>query len=970
MHACKVCRLTFTSIVSYCDHFKIHLSTKNVGILCSHENCHSQMTSLESFRTHHSKFHAKKRFKMSEPVPQGDVSGIPCPSEGCTVLITSRDYYLDHMKCHLPTGEGQPALVPCIFSNCKTTMKSLSQFRSHTSRYHPAAESAAYFDVSYERQSAGSSDQGGDGDHVMDVDVSAEAGTTESDTEDFDVDPVQSSEDDLYPDYVIKDELARFYLKLEAEELLPTSTVQIVAKEIKLVSELIHYKLKRALQKELENIKMGEKQIDQIINNTFDKDPVYNTHHNVLETEKLGTDHLRIKYWRKIYKFIEPTRVYLGLSKFNKKCYAHLVSIKASLTSMFEDRNVKEKVLKSFELSVPKHKDILADFRDGSAFKEHMKCHEHEGKKCVQLLLFQDGFDPNAFCSSGGVYKPLGFYYTLGNLPAEVRSKLNLIQMSFMVLEKDLKNSEGDELRDFDRLTQALKPLIDELIDLRTNGIIFNGEKIPVCVIFLIGDSLGQNFIGRFVQNFSAAEFSCRFCPMSKTDFKNKPYETKPLRTASEYDEYVGIAKRRWLQVRRTSIKAQKAARKSALQRARKTAARCTAPSNKSVRSLQSAISKSALKRLQSINFRGVKYRQSPFNREELKFHVVGNQPVCLAHDLHEGILKLVVPKILNHFIVDKKWFDFATLNRRISSFVCKGTDALDKPKPLKSLNSLSGHAVENWNFLRLITFIIGDLINDKEDPYWNLLLLLQEICAFVCAPKISLSQVEYLRSLIQEYLSSVKELLPECLTPKHHYLCHYPDLILRYGPLIRLFTLRFESMHAFFKRVIRSCKNYINITYTMARKYMCRSAFNRSVNLLSEDIIYGDSRPIDATLIPEDIKKHITRDMEELEKVSIYGTEYKKDQYLLLDSYESTGLKVGCIKKVLLKVTTNQVLFLLEENLAMNSFSGYYKIEKSSSKPWVLQLANDLPDYYPLSAYSFNGDDCLSLKHTATFMM
>lgn len=76
-------------------------------------------------------------------------------------------------------------------------------------------------------------------------------------------------------------------------------------------------------------------------------------------------------------------------------------------------------------------------------------------------------------------------------------------------------------------------------------------------------------------------------------------------------------------------------------------------------------------------------------------------------------------------------------------------------------------------------------------------MLQLRQKVEFVCAPAIATSQVAYLRVLIEEYLPSRQDCFPNHpLKPKHHYICHYPELILCFGPLIRLWTLRFESKH------------------------------------------------------------------------------------------------------------------------------------------------------------------------------
>ena len=57
-----------------------------------------------------------------------------------------------------------------------------------------------------------------------------------------------------------------------------------------------------------------------------------------------------------------------------------------------------------------------------------------------------------------------------------------------------------------------------------------------------------------------------------------------------------------------------------------------------------------------------------------------------------------------------------------------------------------------------------------------------------------------YLQLIISQYISMREMLFPDVkLRPKHHYLLHYPELILQFGPLIKVWTMRFESKHRFF---------------------------------------------------------------------------------------------------------------------------------------------------------------------------
>lgn len=115
---------------------------------------------------------------------------------------------------------------------------------------------------------------------------------------------------------------------------------------------------------------------------------------------------------------------------------------------------------------------------------------------------------------------------------------------------------------------------------------------------------------------------------------------------------------------------------------------------------------------------------------------------------------------------------------------------------------------------------LIGDKVQDTDDV-WQLTLQLKDVVDLVCVQKISVPQVAYLEITIQDYLQSRKGLFPESnLKPKHHYLRYYPAQIQKFGPLIRLWTMQFESKHAYFKRCARHLKNIKNICLTLSERH------------------------------------------------------------------------------------------------------------------------------------------------------
>jgi hypothetical protein len=73
---------------------------------------------------------------------------------------------------------------------------------------------------------------------------------------------------------------------------------------------------------------------------------------------------------------------------------------------------------------------------------------------------------------------------------------------------------------------------------------------------------------------------------------------------------------------------------------------------------------------------------------------------------------------------------------------------------------------------------------------------------------------LQYLVKNTELYLKYLRILFKDSIiTPKMHYLSHYPDLIRKFGPLIRFSTKRFETKHYYFKQLITNLKSFKNST-------------------------------------------------------------------------------------------------------------------------------------------------------------
>jgi hypothetical protein len=88
------------------------------------------------------------------------------------------------------------------------------------------------------------------------------------------------------------------------------------------------------------------------------------------------------------------------------------------------------------------------------------------------------------------------------------------------------------------------------------------------------------------------------------------------------------------------------------------------------------------------------------------------------------------------------------------------------------------------------------------------------------------------------------KELFPEKrLIPKHHFMLHYAYVIRQTGPLISLWTMRFEGKHNYFSQLANHTKNFRNICYSLAMRHQQFSAHifrnNELIDSLKTDLLF-----------------------------------------------------------------------------------------------------------------------------------
>ncbi len=544
---------------------------------------------------------------------------------------------------------------------------------------------------------------------------------------------------------------------------------------------------------------------------------------------------------------------------------------------------------------------VFHDVTDGKAFKENDLF--KDATNSINILLYQDAFEiVNPLGSAKTKHKILGVYFTLGNFFPYNRSNIDHMQLVLLCKDKDFQ--EFGQQKVFAQLISDLKTLEQEGISVGLDS------NLRGTVGAIIGDNLGSHCIGGFTENFSVSHHFCRYCIIDRQSFYDDPLAIGQKRSIENYNE----ALIRLQQERRECM----------------------------------------------IN--GIKC-DSVFNHLQY-FHVCQGLPPCLGHDLFEGLVSYDLSLIIQYFVEDKRWLTYDLLNRDIAVFKYLGNDACNKPNRIKSGDKIGGHAVQNWCLVRLFPLLVGRRIQDFSDKVWNLLLLLRKVTELVCAPKISEDQVCYLDALIQEYLQLRSELFENQLKPKHHYLRHYPRLIIEFGPLIRLWTLRFESKHSYFKRCIKSSHNFKNPCLTLANSHQFLQAYLSAGSLFPPVIKLSDTAsPFFANSYCEGIENAVEdfqfspEDTVETFHVTYKGSDYRKGTYVVIARDEEGELLFGRIITILCR---NNELFFLTENYisAFVPELSLYAIEDCTCRG-QFQCVNvdQLLDYYPLVGYSWKSN-------------
>lgn len=701
------------------------------------------------------------------------------------------------------------------------------------------------------------------------------------------------------PDIDLQSAVAMFLMKLREFHKVSGKACGFVSSELANILQVFLEKERSHMQALLLQANISSSNISDIMNGL---------RLNYLESVFLNfTDSRSLnRYVKGNLEYVDPVE-YVLETDTQGKCHSfQYIPLLKTLTKLLKHPDILAEVMQGHSSSDGK----LRDYCDGTFYKSNNLFKLEEPSLQIQLY-FDDFTIVNPLGNKTKRHKLGAFYFVLGNLPPQCRSKLHVIQLLILCRSIDLKTFGYGTL---------LRPLIQDLKVLEQDGIEVEVNKVKHSfrgtVSFVSADNLAAHSLGGFNESFNSLRIS-RFCMVTKAE-KNHCVnaETCDMRTIQTYNAHISMVTQD--------------------------------PEMKSVY--------------------GVKM-DSPLNQLSY-FHVIQGLPSDIAHDLFEGIVPEVLGK-LTVYCVEKGFFSNEYVNDQINSFPYGEVDKSNKPSKMATVTSnfvIQQTAMQCWCLLRLFPMLVGDKV-PEGDTKWNVLNNLMFMVEAMCAPIVSQADVVILSDLIEEFLCSYREQFPSVnLRPKYHYALHYPSQMLQYGPLLHCWTMRFEGKHNYFKEIAHGIKNRRNVCKTLA----VRHQFMQSIHYTSENFLETEKldnvngKHVHVRLLLNEVQDLLQPLLGDKEKVyqcpcmKVNGVKFCSGTCVVLPCNDSTMPVFGVIEECYIIGGIPYLLCAPTETLDFCYHYHSYILRKLER--FILIKPTDIFAYHPLDMYPYPFDKSLKM--------
>ncbi|XP_052003744.1 uncharacterized protein LOC127658461 [Xyrauchen texanus] len=320
---------------------------------------------------------------------------------------------------------------------------------------------------------------------------------------------------------------------------------------------------------------------------------------------------------------------------------------------------------------------------------------------------------------------------------------------------------------------------------------------------------------------------------------------------------------------------------------------------------------------------------------------------------------------MLRHFIYEERLFSLELLNHRISSFDYGYGNEKNKPSVILNLrtsdNAIKQTASQMWCLLQVLTFLVGDLVSVGSE-HWHLFILLRQICSIVFAPVVTYGLAVFLKQLIIEHHTQFKKLYDRNLIPKHHFMTHYPRMMVMFGPISQLWCMRFEAKHKPLKRHTNIVGNFKNVSKTLSYKHQVQQMYSFKLgDPFSEKMIVTNSYPVTigslkkADVVLENLKS--AKDFEYTlncavyvtHAVSVFGQTYRTGSVMPLKADDKGEPLFGEIIHIIPQTDDMSILMFVRILTVKYFDDHFYAYVVHQTKEYEMISLADTADFRPL---------------------
>lgn len=208
-------------------------------------------------------------------------------------------------------------------------------------------------------------------------------------------------------------------------------------------------------------------------------------------------------------------------------------------------------------------------------------------------------------------------------------------------------------------------------------------------------------------------------------------------------------------------------------------------------------------------------------------YHIMDNWTADIMHDLCEGSISNLLKQFFRLCTV-KKIITEDELKRLVSSYDYGILNRHFIPSDVKvDRKNLNQNASQTKCLLQHIPFIFESLRkNPHLEDSWACITSMLKIVQICYSNMITKNDTVELKKLICCYLETFKKCYKVELKPKEHLMTHYPEIIIRSGPLVHMSTLKYEMKHKELTATMKNSNNFQNVTKSIAEKIQLKNVF------------------------------------------------------------------------------------------------------------------------------------------------